>query len=136
MRTTLARTAVLLSLVTVGGLVSACGGDDGSSNGGGGAASVEEFCTQIENLESAVEPDDMAAAVGALQDLIDSAPSKDVREALETLIPVLEGMSSIDENDPEAMNDLMELMMDPKVMEASATLESFGAEECGFEPTS
>lgn len=107
-----------------------CGGDDSPSADSG--VSIEEFCNKIDALESAVEPDDMASAVAALSDLVDSSPTPDVRDALETLIPVIAKMADIDENDPDAIGELMGLMMDPDVMEAGTVLETFGAEQCGF----
>lgn len=109
----------------------ACGGDDESSSADS-AVSIEEFCAKIDDLESAVEPDDMASAVAALSDLVDSSPTPEIRDALETLIPVITKMADIDENDPDAIGELMGLMMDPDVMEAGTVLETFGAEQCGF----
>jgi hypothetical protein len=41
-------------------------------------------------------------------------------------------MGDIDENDPDAVGELMGLLMDPEVMEASTVLEEFGTEQCGF----
>ena len=127
------RRLLLLSSVALIGSTSliACGGDDESSSADS-AVSIEEFCAKIDDLESAVEPDDMASAVAALSDLVDSSPSSEVRKALETLIPVITKMADIDENDPDAIGELMGLMMDPDVMEAGTVLETFGAEQCGF----
>ncbi len=109
----------------------ACGGDDDSSSADS-VVSIEEFCAKVDALESAVEPDDMASAVAALSDLVDSSPTPEIRDALETLIPVITKMADIDENDPDAIGELMGLMMDPDVMEAGTVLENFGAEQCGF----
>ncbi len=129
-----------LTAGTIGALLflGACGGD---SNDGGGASetggvSNEQFCERIAALEAAVEPDDIGSAVAALEGLVDAAPTDEVRNALETLIPVLSRMSTIDENDPDAIGELMELAMDPEIMEASAVLETFGTEQCGFTPES
>ena len=123
---------VIISAIGASSLLVACGGDDGSSGGSSEAVSVEEFCTRIEALESAAEPDDIGAAVAAIEGLVDAAPTDEVRDALETLIPVLARMSEIDENDPDAIGELMSLAMDPKIMEASTVLENFGTEQCGF----
>ena len=136
MRSTFLRSVLAISAIGATGLLAACGGDDGGSGSGGGGgdevASVEEFCSRIETLQSAVAPDDMVAAVAAIEDLVGAAPTDEVREALETLVPVLSRMSELDENDPDAIGELMELAMDPKIMEASTVLEEFGAEQCGF----
>lgn len=132
MRSTLFRSVLTVSAIGATSLLVACGGDDGSGGGSSEGVSVEEFCTRIEALESAVEPDDIGAAVAAIEGLVDAAPTDEVRDALETLIPVLSRMSEIDENDPDAIGELMELAMDPKIMEAGAVLEEFGTEQCGF----
>lgn len=117
------------TLIATASLV-ACGGDDSPS--GGSAVSVEEFCARIEALDAAGDPDDMAAALGALEDLTAAAPTKEVRDALEAMLPLLRNMSEIDESDPNAFAEVMSMMMDPDVMEAGTVLEQFGAEECGF----
>lgn len=132
MRSTRLVTALTLSSLAAGSLLVACGGDGGSGGGSSEGVSVEEFCSRIEALESAAEPDDIGAAVAAIEGLVDAAPTDEVREALETLIPVLARMSEIDENDPDAIGELMGLAMDPKIMEASTVLEEFGTQQCGF----
>jgi hypothetical protein len=132
------RFLLAVSVFGAGGALVACGGDD-AGGGGTEAVSIEEFCDRIAALESAAEPDDIGAAVGAIEGLVDAAPTDEVREALETLVPVLSRMGAIDENDPDAISELMGLAMDPEVMAASTVLEKFGTEQCGFsadDPTS
>lgn len=121
----------IVAIIGTGSLLVACGGDGGDANGGS-STSVEEFCDRIAALETAAAPDDVGSAVAALEDLVQAAPNDEVREALETLVPVLTRMSEIDETDQDAINELMDLMMDPKVMEASTVLENFGSEQCGI----
>lgn len=121
----------IAGLIGAGSLLVACGGGGGDANDAG-STSVEAFCDRIAALETAVAPDDVEAAVAALEDLVKAAPNDEVREALETLVPVLTRMSEIDESDQDAINELMDLMVDPKVMEASTVLEDFGSEECGL----
>lgn len=122
----------IVAVIGAGSLLVACGGDGGDANGGGSSTSIEDFCGRIAALESAAAPDDIGAAVTALEDLVEAAPNDEVREALETLVPVLTRMSEIDETDQDAINELMDLMTDPKVMEASTVLEDFGSEQCGI----
>lgn len=129
MRISRSRSLAVLVVIGASSLLVACGGDDSSSNG---ALSIDEFCSRIDALESAVQPDDIAAAVDAIEGLVDSAPTDEVRDALETLVPVLSRMGEVDQNDPDAFAEFMELALDPKVVEASQTLETFGTEECGF----
>lgn len=126
------RSTLTASTLVAASFLAACGGDDGGSSGSGQAVSIEEFCQRIEALESAAAPDDIGAAVAAIQGLVDSAPTDEVRKALETLVPVLSRMSEIDENDPDAIGELMGLALDPEIMAASAVLETFGTDECGF----
>ena len=128
MRTTSFLASTILSSVL---LVGACGGDD-SSKANSSPVSIEEFCGQIEALDAAGDPDDMASAIGALEDLVSAAPTKELREALDTMIPLLQNMADIDESDPNAFAEVMSMMMDPAIIEAGTVLEEFGAEECGF----
>ena len=123
--------AIAVTVLSSSLVLGACGGDD-SSKANSSPVSIEEFCNKIEALEAAGDPDDMASAIAAISGLVESAPSPDVREALETLVPVITKMADIDEDDPDAIGELMGLMMDPDVIEAGAVLETFGAEECGF----
>ena len=74
MRSTRLVTALTLSTLAASSLLVACGGDDGASGGNSENVSVEEFCTRIEALESAAEPDDIGAAVAAIEGLVDAAP--------------------------------------------------------------
>lgn len=121
----------IVATIGAGSLLVACGGDGGNASGGS-STSVEEFCDRISALETAAAPDDVRAAVAALEDLVQAAPNDEVRKALETLVPVLTRLSEIDETDQDAMNELLDLMTDPKVMEASTVLENFGSEQCGI----
>ena len=128
MRTTSFLASTILSSVL---LVGACGGDD-SGKANSSPVSIEEFCGQIEALDAAGDPEDMASALATLEDLASAAPTKELRDALDTMLPLLQSMSEIDENDPNAFAEVMSMMMDPAIMEAGTVLEDFGAEECGF----
>jgi hypothetical protein len=134
MRPTPFRSALTAGTIGAALLLSACGGGDGTDGGAADTVSIEEFCSRIDALASAAEPDDIGSAVAAIEGLVDAAPTDEVRDALETLVPVLSRMGAIDENDPDAIGELMELAMDPKIMEASAVLETFGTVQCGFSP--
>lgn len=131
-RTTRTLSVIALSLVLAG---TACGGGDSSGSG----LTDEEFCVKVaemETLGSGETEADMAAAVAALDDLAAAAPTKELREALETLGPVMTEMAGLDENDPEAMNKAFEIMMDPKVMAAGELIEKYGSETCGLDDES
>jgi len=122
---------IAVTSLSSGLVLGACGGDD-SSNANSSPVSIEEFCDQIEALDVAGDPDDIASALGALKDLASAAPTKELRDALNTMLPLLESVSEIDESDPNAFAEVMSMMMDPAIMEAGTVLEDFGAEECGF----
>ncbi len=128
-RTTRTLSVIALSLVLAG---TACGGGDSSGSG----LTDEEFCAKVaemETLGSGETEADMAAVVAALDDLAAAAPTKELREALEMLGPVMTEMAGLDENDPEAMSKAFEIMMDPKVMAAGELIEKYGSETCGLD---
>ena len=126
------RTAVLL-LPIIGLSIISCGGDSDSS----AKASEAEFCAMLQAIESdqvfenAMEdPEASAEATKLLTDLAEAAPTAELKEAIETLIPVMEKMTTIDENDPEALASLMELMSDPKLESAGETVDAFTEDVC------
>jgi hypothetical protein len=122
----------------------ACGGDDaGSGDAGGGdggavALSDEAFCERIEQLEAEVDEltQDEAEArfLEDIRALRSVAPNDEVRSALETFEEFFEQVASIDETDPEALEEIFELAASPRFVEAEATLERYSVETCGFEP--
>jgi len=131
------RTAVLL-LPILGLSIISCGGDSGLSS----KASEAEFCAMLQAIESdqvfenAMEdPEASAEATKLLTDLAEAAPTAELKEAIETLIPVMEKLVGIDENDPEALASLMEFMSDPKLQSAGETIDAFTVDVCGI-PTS
>ena len=123
--------AISVTVLSSSLVLGACGGDD-SSKANSAPVSIEEFCDQIEALDAAGDPDDMASVIDALEGLVSAAPTKELRDALDTMIPVLQNMADIDESDPDAFAEVMSMMMDPAIIEAGTVLEEFGAEECGF----
>ena len=124
---TLATLSISLFLVGV-----SCGGDDGGF--GGNALSDEEFCAEIAAIDN-VDPsvDDMTDIVAMIEGLADKAPTKELRDAMVALVPVMTAMSEIDDNDPDAMNKVMEIMMDPEVIAAGTVLETYSTETCGID---
>jgi hypothetical protein len=99
--------------------------------------SEEEFCEMLRVIESdqvfesAMEdPAALTEATDLLTDLAKAAPTTELKEAIETLIPVMETMATIDENDPEAFASLMELMSDPKLESADETVNAYSTDVC------
>lgn len=122
-------TALSICLALVG--VSCGGGDSGS---GSAALSDEEFCVELTALDG-MNPDvgDMAEIVTTIEDLAAKAPSDELRDAMLALVPVMTMLSEIDENNPDAMNKVMEVMMDPEVMAAGELIEKYSSETCGID---
>jgi hypothetical protein len=82
-------------------------------------------------FESAMEdPAALTEATELLTDLAKAAPTTELKEAIKTLIPVMETMATIDENDPEALASLMELMSDPKLESAGETVDAYSTDVC------
>lgn len=112
-------------------ILAACGGD--SSGSSSGSMSDEDFCREVERLNSTDPGSDVDAALGILSGLADKAPNDEVREALQAIGPVIEEMSNIDESDPEAMARAFELMFSPELVKAGEVLNAYSSEVCGFE---
>ena len=122
-------TALSICLALVG---VSCGGDDSGS--GSAALSEQEFCVELTALDG-MEPDvsNMADVVTTIEDLADKAPNDELRDAMLALVPVMTMMGEIDENDPDAMSKVMEVMMDPEVMAAGELIEKYSSETCGID---
>ncbi len=107
-----------------------CGGSDGGGD-------TEAFCERVRALEAADESvdDDVAAAAAEFEALIDDAPAE-LRDDLRIVVDAFTELDAIDENDPEAFELFFELFERPEFVEASETLEQFGVEECGLDPSS
>ena len=105
----------------------ACGSDSSSS---GAQLTDEQFCAKVANMDDLETFD--ADAIAAINELIDVAPNDELRDALKVLAPVMAEMEGIDENDPEAMSKVMEIIMDPKVTEAGEVIEKYSTDVCGI----
>ena len=105
----------------------ACGSDSGSSVA---QLTDEQFCAKVADLDDLETFD--ATAIAALNELIDAAPNDELRNALKVLVPVMTEMEGVDENDPEAMSKVMEIIMDPKVTEAGEVIEKYSTDVCGI----
>ena len=105
----------------------ACGSDSGSS---GAQLTDEQFCAKVAAMDDLETFD--ATAIAAMNELIDAAPNDELRNALKVLVPVMTEMEGVDENDPEAMSKVMEIIMDPKVSEAGEVIEKYSTDVCGI----
>ena len=105
----------------------ACGSDSSSS---GARLTDEQFCAKVADMDDLETFD--SSAIAMMNELIDSAPNDELRDALKVLVPVMTEMEGVDENDPEAMSKVFEIIMDPKVTEAGEVIEKYSTEVCGI----
>ena len=108
----------------------ACGSDSSSSVA---QLTDEQFCAKVADMDNLETFD--ATAIAAMNELIDAAPNDELRNALKVLVTVMTEMEGVDENDPEAMSKVMEIIMDPKVTEAGEVIEKYSTEVCGLSLT-
>ena len=121
------RMCALSSLVF---LAVSCGGDSG-----GPSSTDAEFCQFIETFDSLDPETDLDQALAAIDELTNRAPNADVKKALEDLRPIFGKIAEFDPTDEAAFAEIMPLLMDPKVIEASEVLDTYGRDVCGFEQT-
>lgn len=115
----------------------ACGSDSQA-----GRATDEEFCAKLIDIEAtnglspdANDAEAMKAMLPVIADLAKTAPNDDLKKAFETLGPVLQKVSEIDENDPDAFGTVMSMMFDPEVAAAGKTIDDYSTDVCKIPPT-
>lgn len=121
----------LAGAVLGGLLLTGCGGDDGA-----GQLDDAAFCERVAAFEAAAgdeAPD--AAELGELRRLAEQAPTDELRDAIETLIPVIERFAELDEDDPEAFELVAELLAEPDYLTAAQTLETYATDTCRLPPS-
>lgn len=114
-----------------------CGSDSNA-----GRDTDEEFCAKLVEFESsnALSPDAndaeaMKAMLPIIADLAKTAPNDELKKAFETMGPVLQKISEIDENDPDALGTVMSMMFDPEVASAGETIDAYSTDVCKIPPT-
>jgi hypothetical protein len=132
------RRAVVFLLPILGLSIISCGGDSGLSSQG----SEEEFCAMLQSIESDQvfenamdDPEATAEAIKLLTELAQAAPTAELEESVEALIPVMEALATLDENDIYALASLSELMSDPDLEAAGETVDTYSKDVCKI-PTS
>lgn len=130
--------SLAIFLLTAAPLLAVSCGSDSNAN----RDSDEEFCAKLIDLEAsnALSPDAsdaeaMSAMLPIIADLAKTAPNEDLTKAFETMGPVLQKMSEIDENDPDAFGSVMSMMFDPEVVAAGETIDSYSTDVCKIPPT-
>ena len=105
-------------------------------------SSDEEFCAKLADFQTASDvnsdassPEALKAILPLIAELAKTAPNDELKNALETMGPAIEKMSSLDENDPDAFSEMMSLMFDPEVASAGKVIEAYSTDVCKFPPT-
>jgi len=112
-------------------LVPACGGSDEASTG--------NFCDAYEALNTAVDEGPAGLLNADLDQLVDTAPTDDLRQAAETVRDALESVEGIDldnldANDPEALAQVesaLEQVFTPEFGAAADQIDDYAGANCG-----
>jgi hypothetical protein len=110
---------------------------------GGGSGDSDDFCGVIENINDAdfedldfEDPEAVAVALAALEELQDAAPNDDLADDLDELIAGFEFLAENfeDLSDPETAADLQTEFEDefPDFDDAGERVDEFSLEECGI----
>ena len=137
MRTTSPRLFVAtlaLSIVAI----SCGGGDDAMGGNSSTRLSDEAFCAKItalnnETSSDSPNPEEMLGMLTVIQDMAKVAPTAELQEALEAYTPLLEKMSKLDQNDPEAFATIIGDFITPPLLKAAEVLGAYTTDVCGIE---
>ncbi|MGA9275701.1 hypothetical protein [Ilumatobacter sp.] len=110
--------------------LTACGS---GSDGAGDDSSTEAFCDQLRTFIE-TPADDTAVAVEQFDQLVEDAPDE-VSDDLQVMSDAFSEVADLDEDDPESFTVLLEVFGRSDVIEAAETLEQYGADQCGLEPS-
>ena len=131
------RPIALIALAATPIFAVSCGDDSSSSR-----SSDEEFCAKLIEIEASNafnlddnDPEMLKEMLIVFADLAKTAPNDELKKALETMGPLIEKMSKIDENDPDALGEVMSMMFDPEVAAASETFDAYSTDVCKIPPT-
>lgn len=104
--------------------------------------SDEEFCAKLMEIDASNafnlddnDPEMLKEMLIVFADLAKTAPTDELKKAFETMGPLLEKMSQIDENDPDAFGEVMSMMFDPEVAAAGKVFDDYSTDVCKIPPT-
>jgi hypothetical protein len=137
-------------LVLAAGLLAGCGDSEialpapkesnerpdgsGSGDSDSGSDPDSEYCQAVADLE-ATDPEELAdpaLAVEALAALGDVAPDE-LKEPFDVLAGVVEEMGALDPDDPDYIEQSLEIIMTPGVQDAADAIDEYTAEACGID---
>jgi hypothetical protein len=141
---------VLLSapLVAVALLLGACGGggsdtvsvseqsDDRSTTSNPAPSAGSDYCDAADAANGGGSgldlSDDPRAALDSVRALAAAAPPE-LQDDFDTFIDGIDDIAEMDEESPEALATIFELMADPEFAAASDAIEEYTKDECGIE---
>lgn len=109
-------------------------GADGGDEGAAGAVPAG-FCEALRELaedqDDDVEADQLLEGTERLRD---TAP-EELRDEVDVLVRFARRLSELDleDDDPAAIGEMLELVMDPQVMAATTAIEAYSIENCGID---
>ena len=131
------RPLAIVALAVTPVVAVSCGSDSSSSR-----SSDEEFCAKLIEIEASNalnlednDPEVLKEMLTVFADLAKTAPTDKLKKAFETMGPLLEKMSQIDENDPDAFGEVFSMMFDPEVAAAGETLDAYSTDVCKIPPS-
>ncbi len=131
----ISRPLALIALAVTPIVAVSCGSSSSRS-------SDEEFCAKLADFKAsddlntdASSPEALKAMLPLIDDLAKTAPNDELKKALETMTPVIEKMSQIDENDPDAFGTVMSMMFDPEVAAAGKVIDDYSTDVCKMPPS-
>jgi hypothetical protein len=128
-------------------LLGACSGDGdtvsvsdeseerSTTSEGASSGATSAYCQAAEelNADSGLDlSEDPDAALAGLEKMAAAAPDE-VAGDFETLLGGIRGLVDLEDDDPEALAGIFELMTDPEFEAATQSIEEFTGEECGIE---
>ena len=124
--------ATTMSVLTV-----SCASDQMASPAGD-RLTDEAFCAKItalnnETSSDSPNPEEMLEMLTVIQDMAKVAPTAELQEALEAYTPLLEKMSKLDQNDPEAFATIIGDFITPPLLKAAEVLGAYTTDVCGIE---
>ena len=127
---------LLLATLALSAVVISCGGDAMGGNGGT-RLTDEAFCAKITGLNNetsgdASSPQEMLDSLNLLKDLAKIAPTAELQQAIEVFTPLLEEMTKLDENDPEAFSTMFGQLFNPELIKALEVLDAYTTDVCGI----
>lgn len=129
---------LLIATMALSFVAVACGGGGDAMGGNSGTRLTDEaFCAKIATLNDQTSGDNpspqaMLDSLKVIQEMAKVAPTAELQQALEAYTPLLEEMSKLDQNDPEALSTIIGKMVTPELTAAGKVLSAYTTDVCGI----